>query len=148
MKLVDGIRYNRDERKPLVAIFGDLYVRDNDIMNQDLIGAIEEAGGEALVTPYHDYTKIIIENIFRRASQRGEHVETSMNRIMLNVLKFMDDRYYKPFSKHLGPPTVIKPKALERHLKDFNIQPLHSGESYDNILKIFYIMEKIFKILS
>ncbi len=141
LDLVDTIAYDREIRKPLVAIFGDLYVRDNDIMNQGLIHDIEEAGGEVLVTPYHDYTKIVIENVFRRASQRGEHVETSLNRILLNVLKFMDDRYYKPFSKFLGPAPVIRPKALERHLKEFNIHPLHSGESYDNILKIFYIME-------
>jgi predicted CoA-substrate-specific enzyme activase len=141
LDMVDSIDYDRELRKPLVAIFGDLYVRDNDIMNQDLILDIEEAGGEVLVTPYHDYTKIVIENIFRRASQRGEHVETSLNRILLNVLKFMDDRYYKPFSRFLGPAPVIRPKQLEKHLADFNMHPLHSGESYDNILKIFYIIE-------
>jgi predicted nucleotide-binding protein (sugar kinase/HSP70/actin superfamily) len=141
LDLVGKIEYEKNTRKPLVAIFGDLYVRDNDVMNQDLVRAIENAGGEALETPYHDYTKIIIENIFRRASQRGEHVETGMNRILLNVLKFMDDRFYKPFSKYLGKAPVIKPKLLEKHLEDFNISLLHSGESYDNILKIFYIME-------
>lgn len=140
-ELIDGIRYDRNYRKPLVAIFGDLYVRDNDVMNQDLIRAIEEAGGEALITPYHDYTKIIVESVFRRARERKEHVETSVNRIILNILKFMDDRYYKSFSKYLGPAPVIKPLALEKHLKKFNIHPLHSGESYDNILKIFYIIE-------
>lgn len=141
LALVDTIEYDRESRKPLVAIFGDLYVRDNDIMNQGLIDDIEQAGGEVLVTPYHDYTKIIIENIFRRASQRGEHVETSLNRILLNVLKFMDDKHYKPFSRFLGAAPVIRPKELERHLKEFNLHPLHSGESYDNILKIFYIIE-------
>jgi predicted CoA-substrate-specific enzyme activase len=139
--LVDTIDYDPSYRKPLVAIFGDLYVRDNDIMNQDLIRDIEDAGGEVLVTPYHDYTKIVIENIFRRAVQRGEHVETSVNRILLNVLKFMDERHYKPFSKYLGPAPVIRPRELERHLSKFNIHSLHSGESYDNILKIFYIIE-------
>lgn len=142
MKLVDGIAYDHKvARKPLVAIFGDLYVRDNDVMNQDLVGSIERAGGEALLTPYHEYTKIIIENLFRRGSERGEHVETSVNRILLNVIKFMDDKYYKPFSKYLGPAPVIKPKVLEKHLSKFNISPLHGGESYDNILKIFYIVE-------
>ena len=141
MALVDEIEYDRSVRKPQVAIFGDLYVRDNDTMNQGLIKAIEEAGGEAVITPYHDYTKIMIENMFRRAYIRGEHLETRINRILLNVVKFMDERYYKPFSKHLGPAPVIKPKALEKHLKHFNIDPLHGGESYDNILKIFYLKE-------
>ena len=139
--LFEGIDYDRHSRKPLVAIFGDLYVRDNDIMNQNLVRDIEDAGGEVLVTPYHDYSKIVMENVFRRASQRGEHVETSLNRIFLNVLKFMDERHYKPFSKILGPAPVIRPKILEKHLKEFNINPLHSGESYDNVLKIFYIIE-------
>jgi len=141
LRLIDGIAYDASARKPLVAIFGDLYVRDNDIMNQDLIKTVEEAGGEVLVTPYHDYMKIVIENVFRRAKQRGEHVETGMNRVLLNILKFMDERHYKPFARYLGPAPVIRPRDLEKYLPLFNIHPLHSGESYDNILKIFYIME-------
>ena len=141
LRLIDTIEYDTSVRKPLVAVFGDLYVRDNDIMNQDLIGAVEAAGGEVLVTPYHDYMKIVIENIFRRAKQRGELLETRMNRVLLNLLRFMDDMHYGPFRKYLGPAPVIKPKELEKHLSLFNIHPLHSGESYDNILKIFYLIE-------
>jgi predicted CoA-substrate-specific enzyme activase len=141
LALVDAIDYDRSYRKPQVAIFGDLYVRDNDTMNQGLIKAIEEAGGEAVITPYHDYTKLTIENMFRRAHERGEFLETSVNRALLYVVKFMDERYYKPFIRHLGPAPVIKPKLLEKHLEHFHIDPLHGGESYDNILKIFYLTE-------
>jgi predicted nucleotide-binding protein (sugar kinase/HSP70/actin superfamily) len=110
-------------------------------MNQGLIKAIEEAGGEAITTPYHDYAKITIENIFRRANERGDYLETSVNRALLYVIKFMDEGYYKPFSRHLGPLPVIKPKLLEKKLEHFHIDPLHGGESYDNILKIFYLKE-------
>jgi len=141
LALVDEIDYDKSSRKPRVAIFGDLYVRDNDTMNQGLIRAIEDAGGEAVTTPYHDYAKITIENMFRRALERGEHVETNVNRALLYVVKFMDEKYYKPFSRHLGPAPVIKPKLLEKKLENFNIDRLHGGESYDNILKIFYLKE-------
>jgi predicted nucleotide-binding protein (sugar kinase/HSP70/actin superfamily) len=141
LALVDEIEYDRISRKPQVAIFGDLYVRDNDTMNQGLIRAIEEAGGEAVTTPYNDYAKITIENMFRRAHERGAHLETNVNRALLYVVKYMDERYYKPFTRHLGPPPVIKPKLLEEQLKHFNIEPFHGGESYDNILKIFYLKE-------
>jgi predicted CoA-substrate-specific enzyme activase len=141
LALVDEIDYDRTHRKPQVAIFGDLYVRDNNTMNQGLIKAIEEAGGEAITTPYHDYAKITIENIFRRANERGDYLETSVNRALLYVIKFMDEGYYKPFSRHLGPLPVIKPKLLEKKLEHFHIDPLHGGESYDNILKIFYLKE-------
>ena len=34
--------------------------------------------------------------------QRGEYVETSVNRILLNVVKFMDERYYKHFQQVPG----------------------------------------------
>lgn len=139
--MFEAIAYDRDRRKPLVAIFGDLYVRDNDIMNQDLVRSIENAGGEALLTPYNDYAKLTIENIFRRAIQRGERVETGKSRIILNLVKFMDERYYKAFGKILGPAPVIRPLELEKRLVEFNIDLLHSGESYDNLLKILYVME-------
>ena len=79
--------------------------------------------------------------MFRRARDRGDHIETSVNRALLNVVKFMDERYYKSFRRYLGPPPVIKPKTLEKELKKFNIDPFHGGESYDNILKIFYLKE-------
>ena len=68
-------------------------------------------------------------------------METNINRALLNVVKFMDERYYKPFHRHLGPPPLIRPKALEKHLKQFNIDLFHGGEAYDNILKIFYLKE-------
>jgi hypothetical protein len=68
-------------------------------------------------------------------------MQTGLNRIILNILKFMDDRYYKLFAPFLGEAPVIKPLELEERLKEFNVDLLHSGESYDNLLKIFYIVE-------
>ncbi|HDR67824.1 MAG TPA: CoA activase, partial [Bacteroidaceae bacterium] len=94
--LFDGIEYGKNDRKPLVAIFGDFYVRDNDMMNQNLIKDIEKAGGEVFTTPYHDYVKITIENVLRRSVLRGEHLEIGMNRILLKLFKILDDKHYKP----------------------------------------------------
>lgn len=128
-------------KKPLVAIFGDLYVRDNDIMNQNLIHDIEENGGEVLTTPYTDLVKITIENVIRRAMERGEYFKTGLYRVMLSSIRIFEDRYYKYFNKYLGVKPVVNPLRLERHLAKFNISPYHSGESYENILKIFYIVE-------
>jgi len=128
-------------RRPGVAIFGDLYVRDNDIMNQNLIHAIENAGGEVITTPYTDLVKITIENVLRRAVARGDYFETGLYRVMLSSLKVLEGKYYKQFKKFIGGKPVIDPKRLEKNLSKFNINIYHSGESYENILKIFYIME-------
>jgi predicted nucleotide-binding protein (sugar kinase/HSP70/actin superfamily) len=110
-------------------------------MNQDLIKDIESAGGEAIITPYHDYVKITIENVLRRSVMRGEYLESGMNRVLIRMFRLLDDRYYKPFTKLLGPAPTIVPRDLEKNLKFFNIDKYHSGESYDNILKIFYLAE-------
>jgi hypothetical protein len=42
-----------------VAVFGDLYARDNHVINQDLIHFIGENGGEVLTKPYSEYVKMI-----------------------------------------------------------------------------------------
>jgi len=127
--------------KPRVAIFGDLYVRDNDIMNQNLIRDIEENGGEVITTPYSDLVKMMIENMIRRTMARGDYFSPVLYRVMISAIKLFEDRYYKPFEKYLGTRPVINPLKLEKHLARFSIDPYHSGESYENILKIFYILE-------
>jgi predicted CoA-substrate-specific enzyme activase len=130
-----------DGNKPRIAIFGDLYVRDNDIMNQELIHDIEENGGEVITTPYTDLVKITIENVIRRAMARGDYFMTGLYRVMMSSINILEDRYYKQFRKYLGKKPVVNPLRLEKHLEKFNISPYHSGESYENILKIFYILE-------
>jgi len=128
-------------KKPLVAIFGDLYVRDNDVMNQNLIDDIERNGGEVITTPYTDLVKITIENQIRRTLARGDYLTAGLYRVMISSIKFFEDKYYKQFKKFLGDKPVVNPLKLEKNLKKFNITPYHSGESYENILKIFYILE-------
>ena len=128
-------------KKPRIAIFGDLYVRDNDIMNQRLIHDIEENGCEVITTPYTDLVKIMIENVIRRSIARGDYLMTGLYRVMLSSIKIFEDKYYTHFKKYLGNKPVINPLRLEKHLKKFNITTYHSGESYENILKIFYILE-------
>ncbi len=139
--LFDPIKYE-PENRPKVAIFGDLYVRDNRVLNQDLVHFIEESGGEVITTPYHEFVKITVENSIRRRASRGKTLEAMGLKAMLAGIKLMDKSYYKHFKKYLGNQTPIHPLRLEKKLEHFNIKNLHSGESYDNLLKIFYLIEK------
>jgi predicted nucleotide-binding protein (sugar kinase/HSP70/actin superfamily) len=127
--------------KPKVALFGDFYVCDNDIMNQDLSRTIEESGGEVITTPYTDQVKMTLDNVIRRTVYRGEYITAAQQRVISSCLKLFEDKYYRYFEKFLGPQKVINPGKLEKYLGKFNISPYHSGESYENILKIFYFME-------
>jgi predicted CoA-substrate-specific enzyme activase len=127
--------------RPKVALFGDFYICDNDIMNQDLSHDIEESGGEVITTPYTDQVKMSLDNVIRLGIYRGEYMTAAQQRVISSCLKLFEDKYYRYFEKFLGPQKIINSKKLEKYLDRFNINPYHSGESYENILKIFYFME-------
>ena len=131
----------REGKKPKIALFGDFYVCDNDIMNQELNYSIEEAGGEVITTPYSDLVKMTLENVIRRTIYRGEYGNAAQQRMISSCIKLFEDKYYRYFEKYLGPQKIINPKKLEKNLARFNINPYNSGESYENILKIFYLLE-------
>ena len=128
-------------KRPKVALFGDFYVCDNDIMNQKLNHAIEEAGGEIITVPYTDFIRMSLDNVIRRRIDRGEYLTAAQQKLISSGLKLLEDKFYRYFEKYLGPQKIVNPKKLEKHLARFNINPYNSGESYDNILKIFYIIE-------
>ena len=127
--------------RPKVALFGDFYVCDNDVMNQKLNCAIEDAGGEIITVPYTDLIRMSLDNVIRRRIDRGEYLTAAQQKLISSGLKLLEDKFYRYFEKYLGPQKVVNPKKLEKHLARFNISPYNSGESYDNILKIFYIIE-------
>ncbi len=140
LSLFEKIRYNPVQR-PKVAIFGDLYVRDNDVLNQDLVHVIEDAGGEVITTPYHEYTKLTAQNGLRRRIARGANLEALGLKAMLTGIQLLDKTYYKHFRKFLGDLPAIHASKYEKKLELFNIKTLHSGESYENILKIFFLLD-------
>jgi len=128
-------------QKPEVAIFGDFYVRDHDIMNQGLIDFIEKANGEVVTTPYHDYVKITSTNVLRRMHKRGDHPKALLIKVLLTIMDKLDKKYYRQFESIIRAKEHISPESLERHLESFHIKPHHAGESYENILKIFHILD-------
>ncbi|MFO7930244.1 MAG: acyl-CoA dehydratase activase, partial [Desulfosalsimonas sp.] len=66
--------------RPKVAVFGDLYARDNPVFNQDLIEFIEACGGEVLTTPYTDYAKMIAPAYFKKWFTEGRYLSLAVNR--------------------------------------------------------------------
>ncbi|MFP4301948.1 MAG: acyl-CoA dehydratase activase [Spirochaetaceae bacterium] len=130
------------EQRPKVAIFGDLYVRDNDIFNQGLINTIEEAGGEVITTPYSDYTKIIAGAHFRRLRRQGKFGNWAFYRTILALVEYMESRYYERFERWVGPRISSRDDELEEKLGAFGVHLDHSGESVDNVLKIFRLLEE------
>ncbi len=128
------------ERRPRVAIFGDLYVRDNDVMNQGLIRAIEDAGGEALTTPYTEYVRIIAESYFRKWSLAGEHFRSLAYRALWLLADTMGSRCRVHFARFLDPEPEFTDTGSELFIRAFGLRPEHAGESFDNLMKVFHLV--------
>jgi len=127
------------ERRPRVAIFGDLYARDNDVLNQGLIKAIEQAGGEAVTTPFTEYIRIISRPYFRRWTMAGDHRLVLTYKtlwILANALGGWCKGY---FDRFLDPEPEVSDDGSEQFLREFGIRTEHAGESFDNLLKVFHL---------
>ncbi len=132
----------RDEYRPKVGIFGDLYVRDNHIMNQDLIRFIEKHGGEVITTPYYKYLKIIASSYFKKWFKEGKYLSLISNSALLFAMQAMERKYYKYFELILDSSQFDVKNVKEDVLYEYGLLQEHTGESMDNVLKIHHLMNE------
>ncbi|MGQ9843239.1 MAG: acyl-CoA dehydratase activase [Spirochaetota bacterium] len=140
VKRFNAIKVRRTKR-PRVAIFGDLYVRDNDVMNQNLIAFIEKQGGEVITTPYNYYAKMVANPYFKKWFREGKYGAIVTNKTLLTAVELMEKKYYSYFEKLLGEPNPVYTVDFEKVLLQFGVTMYHTGESFDNLIKIFALLQ-------
>ena len=131
----------RNENRPKVAIFGDLYARDNDVFNQNLVRFIEKNGGEAITTPYSEYVKIMFFASNARLFNEGFVLKASTRRFLIQLVTSLDAKYLKYFNEILHEPVMKPLKSYRDTLELFNLKTAYNGESLDNVLKIMHLKE-------
>ena len=136
--LLSGIRTAGADR-PKVAIFGDLYVRDNDIMNQGLINSLERAGAEVITTPYTEYVRIVARSYFRKWREAGEYASSYGYRALWNLVQSLGRTYRSYFQPILGEERAIAETDSDLIMREFGIRSEHAGESFDNLLKVWHL---------
>ena len=132
----------RTETRPKVGIFGDLYVRDNAIMNQNLVHFIEDNGGEVITTPYYKYVKIIASSYFKKWFKEGKYLSLMSNGALLVAMQTMEKKYYKYFEPILSKSAFEVKDSYKDILPEYGILQEHTGESMDNILKIHHLINE------
>lgn len=124
------------QKRPKVAIFGDLYARDNDVFNQNLIHCIEEYGGEALTTPFNEFAKMIAEHYIRRWFHEGEYMDVLLTKTIIALVSQLEKNYYKSFNELLHDPPPHENLDYRGIYETFNVKSQNFGESTDNLIKI------------
>lgn len=126
-------------QRPKVAIFGDLYVRDNRVMNQDLIRFIEMHGGEVVTTPYSEYVKMIAGTYFRKWFNEKKYFNVLSSKAILTAMVHLEKKYSRIFDRVLSDSLHSYDESPADILSRYNISVENTGESMDNILKVHYI---------
>ncbi len=128
--------------RPKVAIFGDLYSRDNDTLNQDLIRSIESAGGEVITTPYIEYLKATLDPHFDRQLADGNYGEWAKDKAALAVVAAVEKALSLKAGAIFGKPRPWGNPGYAAKLRLFGMSVENEGECFDNTLKIFNILRE------
>ena len=135
----EGSVFHGDRQRSKVAIFGDLYVRDNEVINQNLIHFIEAQGGEVITTPYSSFVMMIARPYLRKWFIEGHYLSALSSKALCATASRLEKIYYSYFNRILKEPLQTYNESPQKILSQYNLRIEHTGESMDNILKVFYI---------
>ncbi len=127
--------------RPKVAVFGDLYARDNDVINQGLIRFIERHGGEVVTLPYSSYVKMVAWPYMRKWFIEGDYMEALTAGALIAAVSRLEKKYHRHLEPLLNEPEPVYDESPERILSTFGLRLEHTGESMDNLLKIYYTLK-------
>lgn len=142
MSRFNALEYDRAERRPKVALFGDIYVRDNPVMNQNIIEYIEENGGEVVTMPFHEFSRMTANTYFRRWRREKKYGRVLTLKPLLAALGMMEKWYYRHFEPVVKEPSPEFRDNPEMILSLYGVDLSHEGESQDNLLKTWYISKQ------
>ena len=135
----EAIEVIETERRLEVAIFGDMYSRDNRVMNQDLVRFIEAHGGEVVTTPYTSYVKMVVGPYYWKWFLEGQYMNVLSTGALMAASSHLEKKYFRIFERILGQPEPAYDASPQAILSEFNVRVEHTGEAMDNLLKVFYI---------
>jgi predicted nucleotide-binding protein (sugar kinase/HSP70/actin superfamily) len=125
--------------RPKAAIFGDFYVRDNDVFNQGLVQALEKAGGEVITTPFAEYYRIVIGSYFRKWLELGDYRTWLSTKVIWTMGEALAVRCRSYFDGFLEPDAPVGSGAPAWMRGSFGVRIEHSGEAADNLHKVFHL---------
>ncbi len=130
----------------MAALFGDFYVRDNRVMNQDVIGYIEDHSGKVISMPHNQYDKMIADTYFSHWMKKGKNIDYLDFSTLLAAFKAMGKAYYRIFDRMLDETNPGFDDPSGEILARQGVLVENSGEPAENLLKTWYIKKHFPKV--
>jgi predicted CoA-substrate-specific enzyme activase len=89
-------------RKPLVAVFGEIYVRNDDYANDDTIRKLESLGAEVVYTPLTEWFDYVNYSYIQKSRERGKTSEVIKGKAREILISRVKRAVEKPFDKLLS----------------------------------------------
>ena len=120
------------ERKPRVGLLGDLYVKYNSVLNQDIYSLIEELGGEILIPSYMETGAHLMDAAAR---------ESGADRMPLIKLTMYEKSFEEVFRGLLDD--VFEPPVEEcvELMAAYGIKHFIPGETTINVCRLLYYVK-------
>jgi predicted nucleotide-binding protein (sugar kinase/HSP70/actin superfamily) len=99
------------ERKPLIGIIGEIFVRSHKFSNENLIRKIENLGGEAWLAPVEEWIYYVNLMGLRKAwikRERSALINFIIKRVYQKRVEHRFAKYFKGFLKTLDEPTTAE----------------------------------------
>jgi predicted nucleotide-binding protein (sugar kinase/HSP70/actin superfamily) len=132
---------DRPGTRPKVAIIGDLYVRDNEAFNQGLIADLENYGAEVVTVPFTYVVRLVLDRDGRLLRENGRYLSVVGNKLLAEVLETTERRFYQISRDILQEDFPTFDDEIFGFLKKYHISLSHGGETAQNIMKIFSLLD-------
>jgi predicted CoA-substrate-specific enzyme activase len=101
-------------RKPLVAVFGEIYVRNDDYANDNTIGKLETLGAEVIYTPLTEWFDYVNHSFTEKSKQNGKTASVIKGKTIGMVITKVKRAVEKPFDRLLeGTPHVSASQVMK-----------------------------------
>ncbi|MBN2547101.1 MAG: hypothetical protein JXB50_14965 [Spirochaetes bacterium] len=122
----------KKEKKPLIGILGDLYVKYNTLLNNDIYSLIEELGGEVVIPSYSEIIAHFIDADIR---------ENSLNPVFIRGFLNYEKKFENIFSDLLGDNKEPPINETINLLNEYGIEHFIAGETTISLTRMLYYIK-------
>ncbi len=126
---------------PQVGIVGDLYVRENETLNRNLIREIERAGAEVVTVPFIETIHLTSHSYFMNEKLDGRYRDFLHDKVTWNALRLLTQNLINIARPILGERALDADHPPHEYLRRYGLSDRHEGEMPENILKVFHLIE-------